>query len=220
MVSPKKLIIIISLAVIIIIAGLLLYFFYFKGEALVNVNDQLINQNIKKPILEGPLLPIEETEIIAAHILSQDDCALKTDEEKKKECLDEVKKREIVGESQNLKECLDLIYPDKRDTCLFSLARKYKNIDFCVRIYDHYNREICMGDVGIEQRDPENCRLFEYDRLEVKECRDRIKAFQALDGLVDITECADMTLEYSNLCMQHYLTYSKKSCADLPTTGE
>ena len=171
------------------------------------------NKTIETTIEKRPTVEFKGKDIpsITPIVLFTDDCQELTDENKEK-CLNEATRNE-ANIANNFRMCLKITDYALRNKCIFEMA-KFTTKENCERIADHHLAEVCIGDIGINNRDVNFCNIFIEEPHEYEECVDRIKAF-SIGDTGNIDECTNIkTLEYSNLCMSRSLG-NGATCNDL-----
>lgn len=160
------------------------------------------------------------TPVVHSHKpLTASACGDMKKEKEKKLCLDKLKLKEDI-ETENAKLCLTLTEKSNRDECLLYIATKFQLDNICQAIADSGQRAVCLDRITIDTKDKKRCGTnFKNEPHEIAECVDRIRAFEVIDGNLDLEECDKIkTLEYPNLCLRGlYKNKYKGNCENVPS---
>ena len=177
---------------------------FFKGEKKQSLTPEFPIMDITQNYKHTPL-NIESCE--------------KEGEEHKEACIEEIKRREIMIETKNMKECLELENMNNRNSCLTYLITNFDR-DSCFRIADHKTQVTCVIRTSTFEQNLERCEYFKDEIFEYDECRDRVKAyiFGESENKEDIERCKEIkTLEYPKLCYNRAFQYKfNNDCNKVP----
>ncbi|MBT4277658.1 hypothetical protein HOD96_02850 [Candidatus Falkowbacteria bacterium] len=206
---------IIILIIIFILFGFLFYTNNKKNSIKTKKidNQKIDDQKVDNQLVSEKIIKFKEKRpgSIVANVIFKDDCNDMVGEIKE-DCLNEAIRNE-ANIANNFRMCLGVTDYDIRNKCIFEMA-KFTTKKNCERIADHKLAEVCIGDIGINNRDESYCNVFLEEPHEYEECVDRIKAFSVGDS-GDINDCIGIkTLEYVNLCMMRSLG-NGTTCNDL-----
>lgn len=151
------------------------------------------------------------------------DCAKIGDAKLRENCFNRKKLSNILYGEKNIKSCLEFTDLSFRDDCLFRMAKKETDINYCQKIPGKRNRESCIQEVAIGNNNAKVCDVFSGEPYETRECKDRVKAAnvgsEAKDTL-PVNYCANIkTLEYGKLCVQNAIRSGKALTGETGNTG-
>jgi len=133
---------------------------------------------------------------------TEEACDKKENKEEKELCIEQIKKRKIITETLNMKECLGLSNLTTRNECLFYLITTYDRRS-CWRIMDPELQEKCLINASTNDQDVKYCEYFKDKPNEYLECKDRVLSYVYGDSKEkeDIKKCSLIkSLEYPKLC--------------------
>ena len=166
-----------------------------------------------------PESPITATTQNYKHIPLNIELCEKKEGERKEACIEEIKRRKIMIETENMKECLELENMNNRNNCLTYLITNFDR-DSCFRIADHGVQVKCIIRTSTFDQDLKRCEYFKDEIYEYNECRDRVKAyiFGESTNKEDIEKCKEIkTLEYPKLCYNRAFKYQfDNDCNKVP----
>jgi len=138
----------------------------------------------------------------------------------KEKCLKELNFINAVI-NQDINGCLSLADDDKRDKCIFEVAKRKLIKEHCHKIKDRKMKEMCFIDVAIEKLDDSICDYaFSDEPFERKECKDKVRCFDIIRNKKDISLCHEVrTLEYGPLCYG-YMFAQGQDCSKVETGKE
>ena len=151
------------------------------------------------------------------------DCPLPIGPERCKYIKDPAEKEKCINEMNYLKatidrdveKCISLLPEgEKRDECVYIVARSEKNEKYCEKISSEEKKEKCFIHVAMDKLDEKICDFyFKEEPFERRECKDKVKSERIIRNKRPIEECKEVkTLEYGTICFETRLKQIGGDC--------